>query len=85
MGDGSTATQTFSAAALDAFLNADSDGLVTFILTQNTGGPNNGHQWATKEHTTIAAPTLEFDVVPEPSTTALLGLGGFALIFRRRK
>tara|TARA_B110000908_G_scaffold134116_1_gene158444 strand:- start:4106 stop:4978 length:873 start_codon:yes stop_codon:yes gene_type:complete len=25
------------------------------------------------------------DVVPEPSTTALLGLGGLALIFRRRK
>ena len=29
----------------------------------------------------LAAPT----VVPEPSTTALLGLGGLALIFRRRK
>lgn len=27
----------------------------------------------------------EFLVVPEPSTTALLGLGGLALIFRRRK
>jgi hypothetical protein len=28
---------------------------------------------------------LEFAVVPEPSTTALLGLGGLALILRRRK
>ena len=28
---------------------------------------------------------LEFDVVPEPSSAALLGLGGLALIFRRRK
>jgi hypothetical protein len=33
------------------------------------------------------APTLSitYDAIPEPSTTALLGLGGFALIFRRRK
>ena len=31
---------------------------------------------------TVAA---EFTAVPEPSTTALLGLGGFALILRRRK
>jgi hypothetical protein len=29
--------------------------------------------------------TLSFDAVPEPSTTALLGLGGLALILRRRK
>ena len=28
---------------------------------------------------------LDLSVVPEPSTTALLGLGGLALIFRRRK
>ena len=28
---------------------------------------------------------LQIEAVPEPSTTALLGLGGFALIFRRRK
>ena len=29
--------------------------------------------------------SLEFNPVPEPSTTALLGLGGLALILRRRK
>ncbi len=29
--------------------------------------------------------SLSFDTVPEPSTTALLGLGGLALILRRRK
>ncbi|MGJ8655903.1 MAG: PEP-CTERM sorting domain-containing protein [Akkermansiaceae bacterium] len=28
---------------------------------------------------------FEFDAVPEPSSTALLGLGGLALILRRRK
>lgn len=29
--------------------------------------------------------TAETGVIPEPTTTALLGLGGLALIFRRRK
>ena len=29
--------------------------------------------------------TITFDQVPEPSSTALLGLGGLALILRRRK
>ena len=29
--------------------------------------------------------SLSFDTVPEPTTTALLGLGGLALILRRRK
>jgi len=29
--------------------------------------------------------TLYTDVVPEPSSSALLGLGGIALILRRRK
>ena len=28
---------------------------------------------------------LGFNTVPEPSSTALLGLGGLALILRRRK
>jgi hypothetical protein len=28
---------------------------------------------------------IQFELVPEPSTTALLGLGGLALILRRRK
>ena len=29
--------------------------------------------------------SITFDAVPEPSSTALLGLGGLALILRRRK
>ncbi len=35
--------------------------------------------------TTIAFDNLQIAAVPEPSTTALLGLGGLALILRRRK
>jgi hypothetical protein len=34
---------------------------------------------------TLGAISLDSSVVPEPSTTALLGLGGLALILRRRK
>lgn len=30
-------------------------------------------------------PSFRYDVVPEPSSAVLLGLGGFALILRRRK
>ena len=30
-------------------------------------------------------PTLTIETVPEPSSTALLGLGGFALMLRRRR
>jgi hypothetical protein len=33
----------------------------------------------------FANPGLNLTTIPEPSTTALLGLGGFALILRRRK
>jgi hypothetical protein len=33
----------------------------------------------------VGIAAVEFTMIPEPSTTALLGLGGLALIFRRRK
>ena len=56
MGSAATVSQSFSGAALDAFLNADTDGLVTFILTPDANG--NGIQWASKENGALAAPTL---------------------------
>ena len=40
-------------------------------------------QGSSNENSILGAVTLE--QVPEPSTTALLGLGGLALILRRRK
>ena len=39
--------------------------------------------WNAADHIDINFMTLQ--VVPEPSSTALLGLGGLALLFRRRK
>ncbi len=51
----------------------------TFANYDNTGVASNTNRWDNI--------TIEGDVVavPEPSSTALLGLGGLALILRRRK
>ncbi len=49
-------------AALDAFLLADTDDKVTFILTRASTLAGNSIV-ASKEHATIAAPALEFDKV----------------------
>ena len=78
------------------FLNADTDGLVTFIIARTDD--NNGiDDIATKETTSLdsgtsillgsGAPSLTFDgqPIPEPGTLALLGLGGLAGAIRRRR
>lgn len=49
-------------------------GAQSFIITYGTSGGNDAY-----------ADNLSFTVTPEPSSTALLGLGGLALILRRRK
>ena len=54
---------------------------ITFTLGDAAGGNNSGASM----YTYIDNVVLTGEVVPEPSTTALLGLGGLALILRRRK
>lgn len=52
----------------------------TLAISQlaNTAGGSNGA-------TRLEGFTLEFTAVPEPSSTALLGLGGLAVLLRRRR
>ncbi|MCP5536460.1 MAG: DNRLRE domain-containing protein [Akkermansiaceae bacterium] len=64
---------------------AQNDGI---LMTYSNNVSNPQWQLASSEHATAAwRPELviEYTAIPEPSSAALLGLGGLALIFRRRK
>jgi hypothetical protein len=80
----SGSTVSFSDADLLSFLNADTDGLVTLIIGAPRVPGEPAFLWAAKEHATLAAPTLTFDVVPEPSAALLGGFSMLALLRRRR-
>lgn len=71
-GGGSSYSLTLSAA----FFEADVDGLVTIAIVDNTVGVD-GIGWAD-------GAVLNVSTVPEPGSLALLGLGGLALLRRRR-
>lgn len=79
------ATQTATASA-PGWGATGSIGSTTFTgLTGDsvTIAPNNPGDALTRG--SVAGVIVNFTPVPEPSTTALLGLGGLALILRRRK
>ncbi len=71
-----------------AWLNTQTAGEFVFIRVEAdidvSGGVGSftGYNFTTANSGT---PTLNVTIVPEPSSTALLGLGGLALILRRRK
>jgi hypothetical protein len=77
-------TISMTNAGLLSFLNADTDGKVTFIIGAPAALGDPSFLFASEEHATLAAPTLNFTVVPEPSTALLGGLGLLALLRRRR-
>lgn len=66
------------------FLNASGDNDVTFVVL-DLGTAGGGSGWATKESSVDLKPTLTLTSIPEPSSAVLLGLGGLALILRRRR
>jgi hypothetical protein len=76
-----------SSAALASFLNADTNNVATFVLTRNKGtvddnGLNTG--FASIQHATLNEPTLFINqVVPEPTSLAIVAAGG--LLLRRRR
>lgn len=74
---------SFSNQSLISFLNSDTNGQVTFILGRTGRNSQKNLLFASDTHSTLAPPTLA--LVPEPSAIALLGLGGLAILRRRRR
>lgn len=73
-----------------AWLNTQNDGEYVFIKldAEGTGGVGSftGYNVKSANHASATnLPTLNYTVVPEPSSAALLGLGGLALLKRRRR
>ena len=80
-----SAVSVATANALVDFINADTNGIVTFALHQDQGNANL-FRFATRENTTSGyiAPTLVLTAVPEPTSLTGLALAGALLLHRRR-
>ncbi len=80
----------FSGSSLDAFLNADTNGLATIIITRETFDPDpNGfiHAFTSREQVILGKPNLTFDevsAIPEPSTMVFLSIAFLGLLMHRK-
>ena len=72
---------TFTGSALADFINADSNGQVTFLIVRgDESTSSNQARFQTKESGLGAT----LDVIPEPATVSLFGVFGAAVFFMRR-
>lgn len=74
---------SFSGTALTDFINADTNGEVTFLIlrgNESTSG-NQARFWPKESG---ISPNLDVTLVPEPNSLVLLGLAGMAAFVRRR-
>jgi len=70
----SGSTSTFDAPSLLNFIQADTNGIVTLVITRNSTGNNS----VFADSASLTPPTLT--VIPEPSLLALLGLGSLGML-----
>jgi len=79
---------SYTGQDLADFLNADTNGLATFILVR-TAGSNSAANFSvgTTERSEASGlrPVLTAVSVPEPSSLAVLAIGGVSVLVRRRK
>jgi hypothetical protein len=86
---------SFSGAALDAALNADTNGIVTFLITRDTNTSGNQARFMTKEAATFSsgaavpsggagARLTGVTTIPEPAAAAAALIGAAAMLRRRR-
>jgi hypothetical protein len=87
-GDGEPITLTGDAdSALAQFLQADTDGKVTFLIGRSDAsslGQQTTHRFASSEYA-LGQYAPQLTVLPEPATISILCLGATALLRRSRK
>lgn len=76
--------QDVSNTDVTAFINADTDNLVTFIFTAG-GTAYMYNVLAGTYYDANYVPVLTLEVIPEPATLILLGLGGLISLRRRQR